>query len=181
METVTETSKSRNVKTSKPPSRKAVQRKRNLYALHCAMVRHASEARQSVQEYKAGWLLSRFGVEHSTDLTDPQLWDALDLANGKIPFGARKQIATERRGDEATKGKADLPITSAQMRKLYNLARQLWGGDFWQPLRGFIRRQTGGAVDREQALTVGQAQRIISAMLGQSNKCGLGKRGAESC
>lgn len=147
-------------------------RKRNLSALHCAMMRLAREAGMDVAAFKAAWLMERFGVASSTDLSDPQLWDALDIANGKIPFRRRSD-------DDGRRGDPERPMTDAQRRKIGALMARDWPRDQWgELLEALIRRQTRGRTCRLNDCNVREASAIIEAFEGHSVPSGLAEWGA---
>lgn len=166
------------------------QRNRNLHALHCAMVRLAGIAGQDVDEFKRDWLRERFNVEHSTQLEDRELWEALDDANGKRPIYrdpptvAREQSTLDHQRSTAreyakphkpwgARGNPGEAITTAQIRKVYSLAKERYGAYGYQErLRGFVMRQTG-RTNKVESMTVAEGQSIIGAFLGQRVKSGL--------
>lgn len=160
-------------------SKRDSQRKRNLGALHCAMLRMAGNAALEIESFKRDWLRERFGVEHSTELQDAQLWDALDLANGKAPLKLPAErdsgpAAGRPRRRASRGGRRDDPSTVQQHRKIMLLATQAWpASEVEYRLCRLITRQTRGRTERLAGLTLGEASGIICAFEGQGNRSGL--------
>lgn len=148
-------------------------RKRNLSALHCAMLRLAAKAGEDVRAFKRAWLMERFGVESSSDLSDPQLWDALDLANGKIPFRRRST-------DDGLRGDPERPMTEAQRRKIAALMARDWPRDKrGELLEALICRQMRGRTACLNNITVREASGIIEAFEGHRIASGLAEWGTK--
>lgn len=153
-------------------------RKRNLSALHMAITRMADQCGEPVAEFKRAWLKARYGVESSTQLTDSQLWGALDAANGKTRYvpPAAGGATRERGADGRASGKrgwAERPASVAQLDKVRAVAAERYGPEWQAPLAGFIRRQTKGRTERMEDLTTREASGVIEAFRGTRVKSGL--------